>query len=149
MPVPPAGLMTQWGLWSIQGNGVSAPRSPDGLGFFILPAIAGGYAVYWGCKNGLLPASSCNDVGIAPGPEMPGTCPDAYKLDGKCFCPAGSELPDGGCSYPGAYTVGADGALPIGGGGVEPAASPSGDKWLIAAGAFAILVGAYAIAKKK
>jgi len=87
----------------------------SGLGGNALTPFVFGYAAYYACKNGYLPASDCADYGIPPGTVMPGTCPDTFKLDGQCVCPAGSELEGGGCAYPDGYLVDKDGALPIGG----------------------------------
>jgi hypothetical protein len=136
LPVPLAGKMSQWGPWMQQGNRVGE-RSLGGL----LPIIAGGYAIYWGCKNGHLPPELCNDVAITPGTAMPGACPDVYQVEGKCFCPTGSTTPDGGCAYPGAYTVDKDGALPIGG-PVTPPGPAAEDKWLLAAAGLGVVVAA-------
>ncbi len=138
--IRPWGQETRDGGWSGFGHG----GSTDGLGG-LLPLIAGAYGVYWGCKNGYLPADACKEVSVLPGKEMPGTCPDAYKLEGQCFCPAGSETADGGCMYPDAYQVDPTGALPIGG-GAPP--EPKNDPLLVGAVALAVLVGAVLVFKK-
>ncbi len=105
-----------------------------------------GYAAYYACKEGYLPASACADVGIPPGTTMPGTCPDTFKLDGECFCPAGSDLEGGGCAYPDGYLVDKDGALPIG--GSADGSEGSTGVWLLG-GALAVGLAALVVFKKE
>lgn len=115
------------GTW----NGLGA--GPDGLGFFfppLIPLIAGGYAIDYACKNGYLEGDDCKDIGITPGKNMPGSCPNEFKLDGQCYCPVDAETPSGGCAYPGAGTVDGNGALPIGG-GTGPAPAASNTLWIL------------------
>lgn len=100
----------------------------------LLPLLVGGYAVEQGCAAGILPAGVCETLSFeTPGKSMPGSCPEAYKVDGSCVCPKGSETADGGCTYEPGYTVDANGALPIGGSSTPTSSGPSTTTLWIAA----------------
>jgi len=132
-----------------RGYAYRVNQAYGGLGFAILPALAGGYLVYEGCKQGLLPKEACDAIAISPGKEMPGICPDSYKIDGACMCPVGAETPAGGCAYPDAYTVDATGSLPIGGALPDPPATQKTDPKLLLLGALALTLGAVLVFQKR
>ena len=122
--------------------------APGGLGMFWSIPLMGGYAVYQGCKAGYLPESLCDAASIeTPGKSMSGACPEAYKVDGACVCPKGSDLPDGGCTYEPGFTVDASGALPIGG-NTNTVTDTIDPMWLWIGAAAAAGVGFYLYQKK-
>jgi hypothetical protein len=146
------GLSGLGGLGNVGRGGYAyrVNQAFGGLGFAILPAIAGGYLLYEGCKGGYLPKEACDAVAITPGKQMPGICPDSYKIDGTCTCPVGAEPPSGGCSYPDAYTVDATGSLPIGGSPPDVTVAPAKtDPKLLLLGALALTVGAVLVFQKR